>query len=41
MDENSNGLYGHHVTNDNPPQQKKLIMTKTQMSDRLEGLVTS
>ena len=37
--------HGHHVANDNPPQQKNLIRTKSQMikfcSGRLEGLVTS
>ena len=37
--------HGHHVTDDSLPQQKNLIMTKSQMvnicSGRLKGLVTS
>jgi len=32
--------HGHHVANDKPPQQKNLIMTKSQMIGRLKGLVT-
>jgi len=37
--------HGHHVANDSPPQQKNLIMTKSQMSnickDKMGGLVSS